>query len=358
MLKKSTKTVLIPFLCLAIVFVSSMSTFAAISSTFYTYFVGGSTQYDALKSGISSSNVNVTTTTASLDSYAEKVSTAKSFVAPNDQLGTGSSCSYTIQGMCYNTINSTTYTLISAYSNSNGNSVIFMTSDNVNYTKIIVGGQTAHFGGIASTGSYTFIAGTTYVLRISDSDLISCYNAKSSLSGNNNIVYKSTLASSKVSKITLTSITASFLTYDSTNDLLWIGEFASSGTPHIYGFNATTADRNSSLAASSCSYSMAIPTYSQGASFRNGKAMITRSYCRAPSYSNYLSEVYCYSSYTLSSSSSLGTISTKYMLPPMAEGIIMGASYTYILFESNSSEYYSGAALRCNSVIAVLTSDM
>lgn len=363
MSKKFVKRILVPFLCLIVLSVSSMNAFAAISSTFYSYFIGGSTQYEALKSAINSGSYpNITTTTASLDSFAGKVSTTQSFPAPNDMLGSDSSCAYTIQGMCFNTIGSTTYTLISAYNNSGGPSAIFMTSDNVNYTKIMISGDTSHFGGIASTGSYTYIAGTTYLLRISDSDLIACYNARSNWFGTNNVVYISTLDSTKAKKISLSSITASFLTYDTDNGLLWIGQFAASGTPYMYGFSAATADNSSTLAATSCSYSMKIPTYSQGATIRNGRVMITRSNGRSPSYTtSYLSEVYCYSSYTLNATSkvaTLGTIATKYMLPPMAEGIVMGTTYTYILFESNSSEYLSGSMLRCTHVLAVPISSM
>jgi hypothetical protein len=366
MLKKTLKTILLPILCLAIIFTSSISALAAISSTFYTYFVGGSAQYDSFKSAINTNLanlVNTTTTTSSLDSYAEKVSTTSSFKAPNDMLGTNSSCSYTIQGICYNTIGTTTYTLISAYNNSSGNSVIFVTSDNTNYTKITVGGQTSHFGGIASSGGYTYIAATTYIIRIPDLALSSSLNSKTSLTGNNNIVYQASLASSDVTTIQLaSSVTASFLAYETSTDLLWIGGFnTSSSSSFMFGFNGSTADsttNNSTM--STYKYKMSIPSCSQGASFRDGKVVITRSYVRTPTNNSYVSELYCYSSYSTNTSTSvatLGSITKKYMLPSMAEGVYIGATYTYIVYESNSGLYVDGK-LRCTHILAATTSSL
>lgn len=90
---------------------------------------------------------------------------------------------------------------------------------------------------------------------------------------------------------------------------------------------------------------MQLPTCSQGASFRNGKLMITRSFVRNPFISNnYVSELYCYNG------SNISTTVKKYILPPMAEGIYIGASYTYIIYESSSTIHHD-AILRCPYVL-------
>ncbi|OPX41921.1 hypothetical protein CLHUN_42100 [Ruminiclostridium hungatei] len=359
---KKTLKIFLPFaLCLIITFTASVNTFAAISSTFYTYFIGGSTSFTDFKAAINKNLTNLkntTTTTASLDLYAEKVSTGSSFTAPNDKKGVSESSSYTIQGICYNTIGSTTYTLISAYNNTGGDSAIFATTNGTSYTKINVSGQTGHFGGIASSGGYTYVACTSYILRISDSDLSTCLSKSTGLTGNNNITSQATL--SQISTLKLPStVTASFLAYETTTDLLWIGGFNESSSAYMYSYNGAAVDsasNNSTL--SSYKHRMSIPSCSQGASFRDGKVIITRSYVRTPTSNSYVSEMYCYSSYSTSgTTATLGSVTKKYMLPSMAEGVYLGATYTYIVYESNSSEYYDGI-LRCTHVLAAQTSSL
>lgn len=370
MSRKNLKRILVPFLCLTMLFAASINTYAAISSTFYTYFVGGSSKYNDYKKVINSKSAgfynNVTTTTASMDTLAGNVNTAKSFAAPNDMLGADSSCSYTIQGLCYNTISSVTYTLISAYSNTGNASCIFMSSDNTNWTKITVGSDKSHFGGIASTGSYTFIAGTNKLLRITDSALKSCYDKATSYS-NGNIKAVSTLAATNAKTITLSGITASFLTYDTGNDLLWIGEFADPAdgtkTPYIYAFTPSKAESASALSSSGSTYKSSIPWYSQGAAIRGGKLTITRSNVRTPDSINFVSELYCYDNFKPGNSYFGVSPSRSYMLPTMAEGIYLSDSNAYIVFESNSSEYYKPKTagdfiIRCTEVIAVPASSI
>lgn len=366
MSKKSLKTLFLLVLCLAIIFTSSLYVFAAISSNFYSYFVNGTTAYPNLKTLISNNytdlqNNYTTTSTSSLDLYAEKVSSSYTFISPNDMKGTSNSCSYTIQGICYNTIGSTTYTLISAYNNAGGTSAIFATTDNTNYTKIIVSGQSTHFGGIASSGGYTYVACTDYIIRISDSTLSSYLSSSTSLTGNNNITRQTTVPSTGVTTIKLpSSVKASFLAYESSTDLLWIGTFSTTtSSSYMYGFNGSTADSTANNATiSTYKYKMAIPTCSQGASFRDGKVIITRSYCRTPTNDSYVSEMYCYSSYSKSgTTATLGSVTKKYMLPSMAEGVYIGATYTYVVYESNSGEYYDGA-LRCTHILATPTTSL
>jgi hypothetical protein len=127
----------------------------------------------------------------------------------------------------------------------------------------------------------------------------------------------------------------------------------------MYGFNGSTADSTANnTTMSTYKYKMSIPTCSQGASFRDGKVIITRSYCRTPTNDLYVSEMYCYNSYSTSSTTAtLGSVTKKYMLPSMAEGVYIGATYTYVVYESNSGEYYDGA-LRCTHILATPTTSL
>ena len=245
----------------------------------------------------------------------------------------GSDCTTMVpQGLCI----ANDYMIISAYDSSGTyNSVLYVLSntdpENRKYLMTLVLPSTAHVGGTAFDGTYLWVANGSNISSIKYTTLVSTVeqaiaNSKKSVS----IAYHSTCA---------TKTTASFLTYG--EGMIWVGVHTDKGDTSGRMYSYTVSSDGKSLTAK---YYFTLPDRIQGACFKDGYLILSRSLGRKTSGSSYISQlrVYKYSEPDSNGNMAKNSVVKTITLPPMVEGIAACGSYMYALFESAATKYYEG----------------
>ena len=138
-----------------------------------------------------------------------------------------------------------------------------------------------------------------------------------------------------------TTTQASFMTYS--DGMLWVGEFKDKGDSSGRMYSYTISSDAKKLTKK---YYITLPDRTQGAAFKNGYLMLTRSYSRNISGSTYISEmrIYKYSKVDTSTGNIKKNDAVKvFQLPPMVEAVVAGSTYVYTLYESAATKYYTGS---------------
>jgi uncharacterized repeat protein (TIGR02543 family) len=265
------------------------------------------------------------------DLYVSKYSIPVPGLAHTDVNGTD--CTTMVpQGICF----ADDYLILSAYdSNGSCNSVLYVISNtdgkSRQYLMTIVLPTKAHVGGIAFDGTYLWIANGKNVSSIKYSTLDSTVTAA--------VAAKKKSVSVQFHSTCAAATTASFLTYH--DGMLWIGEFKDKGDSSGRMYSYVVSSNGKSLIKK---YYITLPDRVQGACFKEGYLILSRSYSRNTSSSSYTSQLRVYK---ISKPSSNGNIKKNSVvktidLPPMVEGIVAGSTYMYTLFESSATKYYKG----------------
>ncbi len=291
---------------------------AFVQSSTYTNFAVNST--DALYGRYNSTRTFAIPGLASTD-YINSSNTTKQHIK------------YVPQGLC---IYDSDYMLITAYDFTNtaddtsvntdtetGNSVIYVMKDNgttwVYQKTLVISGSKAHVGGIAYDSAHGYI----YVSKGSAVGVIKKADMDKAISSSGNPVSISYSSTSTVNN------DASYMAYNSSDGKMYVGNF-DNGIMYSYTINSTTG---ALTASKSYSFPTGV-TQVQGIGIRNNKIYISCSYGR-----NNASKLFIYNF----ASSSFGSQVSELRLPPMSEGIAIGSSYSYVLFESAAWPYYTGA---------------
>ena len=245
----------------------------------------------------------------------------------------GTDCTTMVpQGICF----ADDYMVVSAYdSEGSCNSVLYVISNtdgkNRQYLMTLVLPTKAHVGGVAFDGTYLWVSNGKSVSSIKYSTLDSTVaSAVSAKKKSVSVKFHSTCS---------LSTTASFLTYN--DGMLWVGEFKEKGDDSGKMYSYTISSDAKKLTQK---YYITLPDRIQGACFKDGYLILSRSYSRNVSGSTYISQLRIYK---VSEPSSNGNIKKNSVvktitLPPMVEGIVAGSSYMYLLFESAATKYYKG----------------
>ena len=241
----------------------------------------------------------------------------------------GTNCStMTPQGLCI----AGDYMLISAYDSSKKcNSVVYVLNNStLKYITTLVLPSKIHAGGVAYDGTNVWICNNSSLSCIKYSTIKSAANSKPTYK-------KVSWASTKY-----LGITASFVTYY--NSKLWVGTFNEKSDQNMYSYSVKNKTSSAPTLLSAINR-MTVPDRTQGVAFCNGYMIVTRSLRQNMYKSDYISVLRVYKP-SFSNPTSSGFIyknnavkTTK--LPPMAEGVVMNSTNTYILFES-AAKVYSG----------------
>lgn len=236
------------------------------------------------------------------------------------------------QGICF----AKDYMIVSAYdSDGRCNSVLYVLSnqDSKNRTHLmtLVLPTKAQVGGVAFDGTYLWIANGRAVSTIDYSSLVRCVST--AVAGKKKSVpvsFRSTCA---------TDITASFLTCS--DGLLWVGESKDKGdsSGKMYAYEVSPDGKMLTV-----KYCVGLPDRTQGACFRDGYLILSRSHNRNISGSGYISELRIYqysksgSDVTIVKNSTVKVVK----LPPMVKGVVAGDTCLYTLYESAATQYCYG----------------
>lgn len=150
----------------------------------------------------------------------------------------------------------------------------------------------------------------------------------------------SKLASCKGSVLSVTydrevdlSYSASTMCYDAVNNYLWIAQFSETDSSASFARCYAVNNKTTSSPTLPYQFQISTPLKTQGISVRGNRMMISSSYGRTNDSSLY--------SYTWDQSSKTKTLKSTKTLPPLSEGVVMGSTYAYIVYESVATEYYS-----------------
>ncbi len=236
------------------------------------------------------------------------------------------------QGLCI----ANEYMIISAYdSGGTYNSVLYVLSnmnpENRKYLMTVVLPTTAHVGGVAFDGTYLWVANGSNISSIKYATLVS--KVEQAVADGANSVSVSFLATCA------TKTTASFLTYG--EGMIWAGVHTDKGDTSGRMYSYETAADGKSISAK---YYFTLPDRIQGACFKEGYLILSRSLGRKTSGSSYISElrVYKYSQPDSNGNLAKNSVVKVITLPPMVEGVATCGSYMYALFESAATKYYKG----------------
>lgn len=284
------------------------------------------------------SNITSSPAYANFSSFAANLNTTYTFVIPglvNTNVA-GTNCGTMVpQGVCF----AGDYVLITAYdSNNTANSVVYVMStvnnQNRYYLTTIVLNSKSHVGGIAYDGTNVWVCDGGSVGGIKYSTIQSIVASGAAYS-----------VQSYFKKLAVNT-TASYAAYYDSK--LWVGDFNQTAEGTLYGYSISNKDTTSpTLTAKN---RMTTPDRTQGVSIRDGAMILSRSYSRDIGSASYISELRVYKP-DWANPTSTGFIyknnAVKTMtMPPMAEGVIMGSTYTYVLFESVATVYSMGT-IKC-----------
>lgn len=214
------------------------------------------------------------------------------------------------------------YLLISAYcKDKTHNSVIYVfnESDKSYYGTIKLPG-TAHVGGIA------YDCDKSGNIWVSNGAAVGCFKY-SKLAG-----CKNTVSSVVYDRVVSLSYSASTMCYDAVNNYLWIAQFDETDSSKSFARCYAVNNKTTTNPTLPYQFEISVPIKTQGISVRGDKMMISSSYGRTND-----SKLY---SYTWDQNSKTKTLKSTKTLPPLSEGVVMGSTYAYIVYESVASEYY------------------
>lgn len=228
------------------------------------------------------------------------------------------------------------YILISAYDTNEDTtksaySVIYVLS-NTDYknrkfiTTLVLKGTKTHAGGLAYDGTNVWVSGPDkHVHYIKYADIKKAANSGASYAEVNPIKI---LAPSNEK--------CSYLTYF--KGKLWIGVFNQNAVDKIYGYEINNINNPTSLIVKNW---MEAPQKTQGIAFREDIMMVSTSYGRA---TKSVLRVYepLWNEPTSTGGIKKQTAKTTIDLPPGSQGTIIGATYTYVLFETAATKYLLG----------------
>lgn len=245
----------------------------------------------------------------------------------------GTDCTTMVpQGICL----TDDYMIISAYDSAGKcNSVLYVLSNhdpsNRQYLMTIVLPMDAHVGGTAFDGTYLWVANGRDVSSIKYSTLVS--TVESAVANNKKSV------SIKFHSTCTPATGAAFLAYGM--GMLWVGQIKPKGdsTGRMYSYEVSADGKKLTK-----KYYITLPDRIQGACFKDGYLILSRSNGRNISGSSYISElrVYKYSEPSSNGNIKKNSVVKVITLPPMSEGLTAGTNYMYTLFESAATKYYKG----------------
>lgn len=236
------------------------------------------------------------------------------------------------QGICF----AKEYLIVSAYDSAEKcNSVLYVISNddgrNRKLLMTVVLPMKAHVGGIAFDGTYLWVANGSKVSSIQYSTIVSkvrtaVTDKKKSVA----ISFHSTYAP---------ATGASFITYG--EGMLWVGQFKDQGDTSGKMYSYEVSDDGKKLTKKYC---IQLPDRIQGACFKDGYLILSRSYSRNVSGETYISELRIYK---ISRPDQNGKIKKNSVvkvikMPPMVEGLVAGSNYLYSVYESAATKYYKG----------------
>lgn len=248
----------------------------------------------------------------------------------------GTNCTTMVpQGICF----AKDYMLVSAYDSlEKCNSVLYVISNtdtkNRKFVATLVLPVKSHVGGIAFDGSYVWITNNgKKVSSIKYTTLVSKINAAKANSNKSTSIAFTTTCS------VLTQ--SSFMTYY--DGRLWVGEFKEKGAGDGNMYAYTISSDRKKLTKK---YRMTVPDRTQGVCFKDGYLVVSRSYSRKPTGKTYISQLRVYKP-SFSSPAKDGLIKKNscrktITLPPMVEGLVVGSTYMYSIYESCATKYYTG----------------
>lgn len=225
------------------------------------------------------------------------------------------------QGLC----ETEDYILITAYDliQKNNSCIYVIDKDSGKHLKTLwIGDNTTHVGGITYDGSkYVYIANSLEssiskieldrIIRVDNDEYIYCdiINIANDKGGN---------------------VRASFCSYDSKRDMVWIGVFNSIIGSNAYGYSINNSNNKAEL-----KHVMEIPSFSQGMCFDNEYIYFSTSMC-----------IYIPSKiYKCEYVEGKANIIDSFIAPPSSENIFIHKGIMYILFESAAHQYYKGCIL-------------
>ncbi|WP_010250387.1 hypothetical protein [Acetivibrio cellulolyticus] len=215
------------------------------------------------------------------------------------------------------------YLLISAYCGDDvpHNSVIyvFKESDKSYYGTIKLPG-TEHVGGIA------YDCDRSGNVWVSNGNSVGCFKY-SKLAD-----CKGKVLSVSYNRVANLSYTASTMCYDAVNNYLWIAQFSENDSSKSFARCYAVNDKTTSTPTLPYQFEISVPLKTQGISVRGNRMMISSSYGR-----NNDSKLY---SYTWNQTSKTKTLKSTTILPPLSEGVVMGSTYAYVVYESVAPKYY------------------
>ncbi|WP_459476480.1 hypothetical protein [Clostridium saccharoperbutylacetonicum] len=209
------------------------------------------------------------------------------------------------------------------------NSVIYVFDESTkSYYGTIKLPSTAHAGGVAydcDRDGNIWVANGTSVGCFKYSKLADC---------------KGKVLSVAYNRVAELSYQASTMCYDAVNDCLWIAQFDETDSSNSFARCYKVNDKTTNTPKLPYQFQISVPLKTQGISVRGDKMMISSSYGRTKDSALYL--------YTWNQSSKQKTpIKDKnnniksITLPPLSEGVVMGSTYAYVVYESVSAQYYA-----------------
>ncbi|HEX9059931.1 MAG TPA: hypothetical protein VF941_07110, partial [Clostridia bacterium] len=214
----------------------------------------------------------------------------------------------TPQGMCF----AKDYMLITAYDSDNKyRSVIYVMKNDSSHSYIttLVLNSRSHVGGIAYGGGYVWVSHGTQVEAISYQDIVNAVNKRKDSLSIKSYAYCNTLSQT------------STLTY--AGGKLWVGTYNEKSNGKLYGYTVT--DNTYTVTLTKSVGPITLPPKTQGIAIRDNKIFINTSFGRQNNSTLYIKNF---------TRNKIGSLLKSITLPPMAEGICVGSTYTYLLFES------------------------
>ncbi len=218
------------------------------------------------------------------------------------------------------------YLLISAYCKDHEhNSVIYVfnESDKSYYGTIKLPG-TEHVGGVA------YDCNRDGNIWVSNGNSVGCFKYSQLEKCSNKVL------SVTYNRVANLSYAASTMCYDAVNDYLWIAQFSESDSSQSFARCYAVNNKTTTNPTLPYQFEISVPIKTQGISVRGDKMMISSSYGRTNNSTLY--------SYTWDQSSKTKTLKSTTTLPPLSEGVVMGSTYAYVVYESVASEYYDSCS--------------
>lgn len=195
---------------------------------------------------------------------------------------------------------------------------VFKESDKSYYGTIRLPG-TAHVGGVA------YDCNTSGNIWVSNGNAVGCFKYSKLADCKGKVLDVSYIRSVDL------SYQASTMCYDAVNNYLWIAQYNEEIQDNSFARCYAVGNKTSTSPTLPYQFQIDVPLKTQGISVRGDRMMITTSYGRTNNSTLY--------SYTWNQSTKTQTQKSTTILPPMAEGVVMGTTYAYIVYESVSPKY-------------------